>query len=285
MIEKVVAKQLADYINDNNLSEVFQFAYRSNHSTETALIRVYNDIAFSINNRGSVILVLLDLSAVFDTVDHRLLCSRLSIRFGISDMALDWIYSYLSDRTHFVKVNDGISGAQNLDYGVPQGSVLGLMLYSLYTTPLGDIARSHGLPYHFYADDSQLYVSFKTSSFEDMVSCKSKIEACVTDIDPWMIMNKLKMNGEKTEILVFSWCYRLRPPLDFLDIVSENVLCSTIARNIAVPRFNLKTYGGRSFTVAAPTIWNSLALELRSRVYVSTFKSKLKTSLFKEAFR
>ena len=117
------------------------------------------------------------------------------------------------------------------------------------------------------------------------MSCKSKIEACVTDIDPWMIMNKLKMNGEKTEILVFSSSYRPRPPLDFLDIVSENVLCSTIARNIAVPRFNLKTYGGRSFTVAAPTIWNSLALELPSRVYVSTFKSKLKTSLFKEAFR
>ena len=158
------------------------------------------------------------------------------------------------------------------------------MLYSLYTTPLGDIARSHGLSYHLYADDSQLYVSFKTSSFKDTVSCKSKIEACVTDIDPWMVMNKLKMNGDKTEILVFSWSYRLRPPLDFLDIVSENVLCSTIASNIAVPRFNLKTYGGRSFTVAALTICNSLPLELRSCVYVSTFKSKLKTWLFKEAF-
>ena len=154
MIEKVVAKQLADYINDNTLSEIFQSAYRSNHSTETALI-----------NRRSVILVLLDLSAAFDTVDHRLLCSRLSIRFGICDMALDWIYSYLCDRTQFVKVNDGISDVHNLVYGVPQGSVLGPMLYSLYTAPLGDIARSHGLSYHFYADDSQLYLSFKTSSF------------------------------------------------------------------------------------------------------------------------
>lgn len=173
VIEKVVAEQLADYINDNNLSEVFQSAYRSNHSTETAFIIVHNNIARSIDNRRYVILVLLDLSAAFDTVDPRLLCSRLSIRFGICDMALDWIYSYLSDRTQFVKVNDGISDVQNLVYGVPQGSVLGPMLYSLYTAPLGDIARSHGLSYHFYADDSELYLSFKTSSFEDVVSCKS----------------------------------------------------------------------------------------------------------------
>ena len=108
------------------------------------------------------------------------------------------------------------------------------MLYSLYTRPLGDIARSHGLSYHFYADDSQLYLSFKTLFFEDMVSCKSKEEVCVTDIDSWMIMNQFKTNSDKTQILVFSWSNRPRPALDFLDIVSENVRCSTTAKNIGV---------------------------------------------------
>ena len=88
------------------------------------------------------------------------------------------------------------------------------MLYSLYTTPLGDIARSHGLSYHFYADDSQLYLSFKASSSENMVSSKSKIEACVTDINSWMIINKLKMNSDKTEILVFKSSHRPRPALE-----------------------------------------------------------------------
>ena len=83
VIEKVMAKQLADYINDKNLSEVLQSAYQSNYSTEIALIRVYNDIALSIDNRRSVILVLLDLSVALDTVDHTLLCSRLPIRFDI----------------------------------------------------------------------------------------------------------------------------------------------------------------------------------------------------------
>ena len=89
-------------------------------------------------------------------------------------------------------------------------------------------------PITFTPDGSQLYVSFNTSSFEDMVSCKSKIEACVTDIDSWMIMNKLKLNSNKTEILVFSSSHRRRPALDFLDIVSETVCCSTTTRNIGL---------------------------------------------------
>ena len=112
----------------------------------------------------SVVLVLLDLSAAFDRVDHSLLLARLSTRFGICDQALDWFRSYLSDRTQYVRIQDVSSDVHALPYGVPQGSVLGPLLYSLYTSPLGDIARSHGLCYHFYADDTQLYLSFETSS-------------------------------------------------------------------------------------------------------------------------
>ena len=138
VIEKVVALQLVDYIDNNSLCEFFQSAYRANHSTETALIRVYNDIALSIDNHKSVVLVLLDLSAAFDTVDHSLLLSRLSTRFGICDLALDWFCSYLSDRRQYVRIQDVTSDVHSLPCGVPQGSVLGPLLYSLYTSPLGD---------------------------------------------------------------------------------------------------------------------------------------------------
>ena len=104
VLEKVVASQLVDYIERNGLCEVFQSAHRTNHSTETALIRVYDDIALSVDIWKSVVLVLLDLWAAFDTVDRFFLLSRLSACFGISDHALNWLRSYLSDRTQFVRI-------------------------------------------------------------------------------------------------------------------------------------------------------------------------------------
>lgn len=122
--------------------------------------------------------ILPDLSAALDTVDHSLLLARLSTRFGICDQALDWFRSYLSDRTQYVRIQDVFSDVHSLPYGVPQGFVLGPLLYSLYTSPLGDIARSHGLSYHFYADDTQLYLSFETSSPQDMSTCTSALEDC-----------------------------------------------------------------------------------------------------------
>ena len=81
---------------------------------------------------------------------------------------------------------------------------MGPLLYSLYTSPLGDITRSHGLSYHFYADDTHLYLSFETSSPEDLSTCTSALADCVKDIDLWMLNNKLKLNSGKTEIIVFS---------------------------------------------------------------------------------
>ena len=89
----------------------------------------------SIDNQKSVVLVLLDLSAAFDTVDHSLLLARLSTRFGICDQALDWFRSYLSDRTQYVRIQDVSSDVHALPYGVPQGSVLGPLLYSKLAAP------------------------------------------------------------------------------------------------------------------------------------------------------
>ena len=144
----------------------------------------------------------------------------------------NWFVSYLSDRTQFVKLDGSSSHSIHLAQGVPQGSVLGPILYSLYTSPLSDIAEQHDMNYHFYADDSQLYISFKTSCLNDMEFSKSKMEACVRDIDLWMLRNRLKLNQDKTEVLVFSSSYR--PSLDNLMIVDEIVSCSPMTRNIGV---------------------------------------------------
>ena len=159
VIEKVVALQLTSYLENDHLYEPLQSAYKQFHSKETALIKVHNDIVTAIDNGYSVIFVLLDLSAAFHTVDHRILLKRLSTRFGICNKALDWFVSYLSDRTQFVKVNGTSSHLSHLTQGVPQGSVLGPMLYSLCTSPLSGIAKQHNLNFHFHADEKRCKVS------------------------------------------------------------------------------------------------------------------------------
>ena len=130
------------------------------HSTETALVRVHNDILTAIDINDTVILLLLDLSAAFDTVDHSILSSRLSSRFGIKGTVLAWLRSYLTSRKQFIDVNKCKSSQRLLERGVQQGSVLGPLLYLLYTSPLADIIKRYNLEYHFYADDTQLYVAF-----------------------------------------------------------------------------------------------------------------------------
>ena len=158
LVEKAVAIQLTDHVMAHHLDETFQSAYKNFHSTETALVRVQNDILCAIDNNESVILLLLDLSAAFDTVDHSILLSRLHDRFGVNGTAAAWFESYLTSRTQFVRVNDCRSTQRSLERGVPQGSVLGPLLYLLYTSPIADIIKFLKLQYHLYADDTQLYI-------------------------------------------------------------------------------------------------------------------------------
>ena len=234
LIVKAVALQLNDHILRHHLDETFQSAYKAFHSTETALVRVHNDILTAIDNNNTVILLLLDLSAAFDTVDHSILLSRLSSRYGIKGTVLAWLRSYLTSRKQFVNVNKCRSSQRFLERGVPQGSVLGPLLYPLYTSPLADIIKRYNLEYHFYADDTQLYVVFKTDCLDKMVECKTTIEQCVRDIDNWMVINKLKLNQDKPEDVLISSRYRPRPPLDSLQIGNVTVVPSSSARNLGV---------------------------------------------------
>ena len=158
--------------------------------------------------------------AAFDTVDRTILVSRLANRFGIRDTALNWFRSYLQLRKQFVSVNGiDLSALKDLQYGVPQGSVLGPLLCSLYTSPLGDIASKHGIPFHLYADDTQLYLLFTSNCPNHTSNVKETVELCVKDIGDWMLCNKLidKLNQDKTELLVVSSRYRPRTPLNHIQ--------------------------------------------------------------------
>ena len=198
ILEKVVLCQLKEHLTRHNLIEPFQSAYREYHSTETALLRITSDLLNATDEGMVSILTLLDLSAAFDTIDHPILLERLSTTFGLSDTVLSWFESYLSDRCQSVVVNQIYSKCMPLVYGVPQGSVLGPILYTLYTQPLGQIIRSHQMRYHMYADDTQLY---KCSLPCDMSSLVLEVQDCIESIKTWMQSNKLKLNDDKTEIM------------------------------------------------------------------------------------
>lgn len=232
LIEKAVDIQLTDHIKECDHDEAMQSAYKKHHSTETAWVRLHNDILCSLDENMAVLLVCLDLSAAFDTIDHGILLHRLKNRLGISGNCLKWFQSYLSDRKVRVTIDGKYSKPKDLNFGVPQGSVLGPKLFTLYMLPLGDIARKHSIDFHIYADDCQLYLSFKQ---ENRLESVHKMECLVSDIKSWMSNNMLKLNDDKSEFLVLTGPRRvcqLDPPS--LVIGSDEVIKSESVRLLGV---------------------------------------------------
>jgi hypothetical protein len=233
VVERVVAKQLTSFLQNNNLYPKFQSAYRARHSTETALLRVQNDILCAIDNQQGVILILLDLSAAFDCISHKILLERLHHRFGISGTALEWLTDYLSDRSQSVMFNGEISSPIAVPHGVPQGSVLGPILFSLYTAPICDIISLHGLNFHLYADDTQVYMTFKFNTSPTVNETMARAQLCVTDIHAWMVTNKMKLNADKTELMVLtSPRVRHRVLIPDFYIMDAPISASPIIRNL-----------------------------------------------------
>ena len=152
----------------------------------------------------------MDLSSAFDTPDHEILLTRLQHRFGIVGTALNWFKSYLTDRSQAVVVNGVTSDSRRLPYGVPQGSVLGPVLFTLYFAPLEDVIKKHGLDCMLYADDTQLYVSLNPKNRNPGLS---SLECCLQDITCWLSSNKLVCNHGKTEVLHFTSRFRQHLPI------------------------------------------------------------------------
>ena len=205
-----------DHIHFNNLTESLQSAYRPCHSTKTTLLKVKTDIIKAMDNQEITYLVLLDLSTAFDTVDHSILQNHLENDFEIRGNVLWWIESYLTNQTQrvvtgYTNTTGAKSESMSLKFGVLQGNVLGLILFTIYTCPLGQICTKHIL-YHIYADNQQVYLSFKPGptgmqSPEDY--CILQIEQFIEEIRKWMTINMLKLNDDKTEFIIFGTCQQL----------------------------------------------------------------------------
>ena len=163
------------------------------HSTETALLSVMDSLRSARAADQSSAFLLLDLSAAFDTVNHQILLST-ATELGISGSTLHWFTSYLSGRYFRVSWRGEVSKPHSLSTGIPQGSVLGPLLFSLYTTSLGTIIHSHGFSYHCYADDTQLFLSFPPEDH----TVSARISSCLADISAWMKERHLQLNLSKT---------------------------------------------------------------------------------------
>jgi hypothetical protein len=198
LIERAVSTRIVQYLNENSLNDPQQFAYNKYHSCESALTVVL-DAAFHAADCGQVtLLVLLDLSAAFDTVDHNILVSILD-GIGFKDGALRWLKDYLKDRTNTVKCSDSTSSEVSLDVGVPQGSVLGPLLFTIYLKEVGSVILQHNVRYIAYADDIQLFVHVHPSQIE---VATSQLQDCIADLQSWLRSRQLKMNPRKTEFIV-----------------------------------------------------------------------------------
>ena len=233
VLERIVLKQFLQHLESRSLLEPFQSAYRKCHSTETALLRVVNDLLQASDSGHVSILSLLDLSAAFDTIDHNILIKRLNTTFGCSGTVLDWFTSYLSFRTQSVLVGH-TSTPSALKCGVPQGSVLGHLLFTLYTQSLGTVICQSGHSYHFFADDSQLHNSSTPSDFPVLVH---SLKDCIEDVAEWMCDSMLKMNHDNTKLIAIGTKPKISQvtlSLTPVSISGHNIPFSQSVRNLGV---------------------------------------------------
>ncbi len=203
LVEKTVDVQLVAHCIENGLEEIFQSAYKQFYSTETALLYMHNDFMLAIDMKFAIELIQIDMTAAFDTVNHRIMLQRLQDYLGITGNALEWFRSYLSYRKQTVHLKGQTSTPRDIKHGVPQGSILGPRLFTIYTLPVGHIIRKY-YPYAkfmFYADDKNLYLIFDPG-FPALAS--SNMEPLIADVRAWLIRNYLMVNDTKTDSLVAS---------------------------------------------------------------------------------
>jgi hypothetical protein len=220
IIERAVLVQLMHHFESNKLLDPCQSAYRRNHSCATALTSICDSALRALDDGNMMLLVLLDMSSAFDTVHHgRLVCKLVSL--GVAGEVLLWIKNYLTGRSQSVSINGTNSPSVEMSTGVPQGSILGPVLFIAYLTGLGDVIRGMGISYKVYADDVQLYLTFPPHELGDAAA---RMEACIVKVESWLSCNSLVLNCNKTEnMLIATQSLIKRHPFHGINVNGQNI--------------------------------------------------------------
>ena len=186
----------------------------------------------AVDDGDFAVLTLLDLSAAFDTVDHGTLLERLRVTYGLNGNVINWLTSYLGGRTQHVRRGKSSTIPTAVLCGVPQGSVLGPLLFLLYTADLLRLVERHGLRSHLYADDTQIYGSSRPTATDQL---QNQVSTCITDVAEWMRSNRLQLNTSKTEVL---WCATSRRqnqiPSTALQVGPDMVTPASSVRDLGI---------------------------------------------------
>ena len=204
IIEKAGLAQYVDHLDNIGMSTSDNSAYKCHHSTETLLVKIFSDIVNNIDNKKVSMLVLLDLSAAFDTVNLSILSTIFTHRFDIHGNALNWFHSYLQNRNMRILIDNIISDYHQIEYGVPQGSCIGPVVFLGYLSSLYDLIKEHLPEVHVggYADDHQLYIAYNPGDSISEQIALNRIQSCISDVRKWMLTHRLKINDLKTEFMI-----------------------------------------------------------------------------------
>jgi hypothetical protein len=225
VFEKVVHKQLQSYFSENNLFYHHQYGFREGFSTELALNEFVDRINQILDNNKIPFALYIDLSKAFDTLDHSILIHKLR-HYGITNTELNWFSSYLTDRSQYVEVNGIASDMKKIQTGVPQGSILGPLLFLIY---INDLYLASKFVSIMFADDTNLLSSicdFKINTHENTSDIAERINNELSKLYDWLCVNKLSLNINKTKAMVFSFKQRTLselPKLMINNIEIENV--------------------------------------------------------------
>ena len=231
-IEKAALLQFSTFFEDQNLLPTYQSAYRKHHSTETAVLNICDEILENAEHNKLTAMVCLDLSAAFDTVNHSILKYVMEHYFGLKDTALKWLSSYISNRQFSVKIGSSLSHAHTINFSVPQGSILGPVLFSCYVSTLPEVIKQNSDTIILgYADDHAFTQAF---TLKDTL-VNQIIEEKVDRIKSWMSMNHLQMNDTKTEFITFGTAHLLnKKTLDSITFGDTTVKSSKTIKFLGV---------------------------------------------------